>query len=132
MKIGVGHALIESKFRYSIILWRNNFQYNTEYSFLYCEKRPFAIARFIQCWTNHTDSIEWIGYCTKLINIMVLLTGLWNEDQIQREGSRKKDLKNMIEPKLNIETHCPPHQSAELFNKLPMEFKSIKKKTKTL
>ena len=55
-----------------------------------------------------------------------------------RVKTRRKDLRNFIQPKLNVVKHASRVQSVNIFNKLPVQFKNsmnpneFKRKLKTL
>lgn len=85
-------------------------------------------------WESCAQHFKELGILTlPSLYILVLLTGFFKRrskyeshlEQVHREATRRRDLKNIINPRLNIVKHSPQYQSIQLFNKLPVELKNI-------
>lgn len=126
-------ALVESRIRYSIILWGNSYDYNWKRAFILQKRAIRTIVRISQresCRQHFTN----LGILTVPgIYVLVLLSNMaknmhiyeTGEERCIREATRRLDLKNkMPNHNLKIVQHSPRYQSVRLFNKLPLDIKS--------
>lgn len=129
----VYYALIESKLRYSIQFWGNSYHYNWHRAFVLQKRAIRTIVRISQRDTCRPFFKE-LGILTvPSLYVLVLLTNLkkyiydyeTGDDRLAREKSRRKDLGHRIIPAFEIVRHGPQCQAVKIFNKLPLDLKSI-------
>lgn len=127
------YALVESRLRYSIMLWGNSYSYNCQKAFILQKRAIRTIVRISQ-----RDSCR--EYFKKLniltvpgLYILVILNHFAKyiheyesqEERKVRESTRRKDFKHKMLPNLNIARHCSRYQAVELFNRLPTDLKLL-------
>lgn len=130
----VYYSLVESKFRYSITLWGNSYKYNIDKAFM-IQKRAIRTMVRAPPWESCRAHFKSLGILTlPSLYILVLLTGLIKRrhifesdiDMELREKTRRKDLNNILTPTLTVVEHCAHVQAVKLFNKMPIELKTIR------
>ncbi|KAJ8723282.1 hypothetical protein PYW08_003194 [Mythimna loreyi] len=129
----VYYALIESRLQYSIQFWGNSYNYNFQRAFILQKRAIRTIVRIPQQESCRPFFKE-LGILTVPgLYILVLLSTFKkyihyfenDEDRLVREKTRRKDLDNILIPSLNIVKHSPLYQAVNIFNKLPLDLKSI-------
>lgn len=139
-------ALIESRLRYSIKFWGNSYQYNINAAFV-MQKRALRTMLRIKQTESCRDHFKKLHILTvPCLYILVLLSHFiknihkfeTEEQRHIRIKTRRKDLPNFIQPKLNVVKHASRVQSVNMYNKLPVQFKNsmnpneFKRKLKSL
>lgn len=127
-------ALVESRLRYSIKLWGNSYDYNSQKAFV-CQKRAIRTIVRIPQWESCREHFVALDILTvPCLYIFVLLTDLAKNlhkfedvnNKLARNASRRKEIKNFHPvPILEIAKHTSRYQSIVLYNKLPVELKLI-------
>lgn len=129
----VYYSLVESKLRYSIVLWGGSYAYNVNTAFV-TQKRAIRTMVKIPQWVSCKKYFKELQILTvPCLYILVLLTDLMKqlrnfetiEERNKREATRRRDLQYRIQPHLNVVSHAAVYQSIKLFNKLPIHLKSI-------
>lgn len=129
----VYHALIESKFRYSIQFWGQSYEYNINKAFILQKRSIRTILRISQN-DSCRDHFKNLGILTvPSLYILVVLNFLvkyiydfeTDYERRDRESTRRKNLRHKIQPTLNITKQCTLYQSVEIFNRLPHQIKEL-------
>lgn len=123
----VYHALVESHIRYSIRFWGNSYEYNINRAFT-LQKRAIRTMVGIPPWESCKPYFSKLSIFTvPCLYILDLLTAVTRcsseygeETESRRLGTRRKERRGVIAPKLDIVKHSPRYQSVKVFNSLPM------------
>lgn len=129
----VYHALVESRLRYSIRFWGNSYDYNLKKAFIAQKRAIRTIVRISQTQSCREYFKKLNILTAPCLYILVLLTDhVKNLDKYEntlerktRHDTRRRDLANLIHPKLQIVKHSVKYQAVRLFNKLPNHLKII-------
>lgn len=132
------NALIDSRLRYSVKLWGNSYQYNINKAFVAQKRAIRIIFRLSQLESCRNYFIKLGVLTVPCLYIFVTLCDIIKhpsklETPLEREvrlTTRRKDIPfkgNTDRPKLNIYRHSSRYQAARLYNRLPMELKTINK-----
>lgn len=127
------YALVESRLRYSIMLWGNSYSYNCEKAFI-LQKRAIRTMVRISQRDSCREHFKKLNFLTvPSLYILVVLNHLAlnihefesQEERKIRESTRRKDFKHKMAPKFNIAKYSCRYQAVELFNRLPTDLKLL-------
>lgn len=129
----VYYALIESRFRYSVLLWGNSYQYNMSKAFIMQKRAIRTMVRIKQqdSCRDHFKALEILTLPSLYILVLLCFFAKnlhlyeTDDERCKREITRRKDFIAKISPKLNLAKHCSYFQSTKLFNRLPLELKVL-------
>ncbi|KAJ8704090.1 hypothetical protein PYW07_013384 [Mythimna separata] len=113
--------MVESRLRYSIMLWGNSYNYNCQKAFVLQKRAIRTIVRISQRDSCRDYFKELQILTVPSLYILVILTHLAkyihqyeSQDEREiRENTRRKELKHKISPNIRIVKHCSGYQAVE-------------------